>query len=752
MAAATIAGPDAHRMEEKKFEYFSSINSMASKIMQEREKVKSRHGSSWEKMTPQEQDNAIDNWMMDPHIRARYAMHKIDREEVVCYPKLLIQTGQKIVHFGEEDITWQDEHSAPFSWETKSQLDFSLITGSADQVISATQADPKTAKAPNSCQIGKSTPGTKVSVGESRRPEEESSFWKISAERSRLEGEQADFQSLTPSQIKSLEKGEKPLPSYLRQETSVTSKEHEAVDLHPPAPSRSTKQRAPKPPAPQPPVPAAVSATPASISISPNPAPPTSMSSTVAGWERSQSTLPSVSNTLEEMFSSNMMSKPSSLSNTVEKQKEEDGSPNFDSSPTFSQFNTSSSILKTGFDFLDNWPLCDSKLNCGLHRVLQQLLMCSRPNSADSDTSVPLLCRSQTFTAPVTAGAPPRLWILEALPSQFLLYCALDHTSEGSTRLRSERERKERERKRDGQSVGRQRLRGCRGSFLLLEEKQLFGSRQWDRLPPRSLSCVYVPWLRVFLWGRLTLHQHRSGLHASLLEPKKARGDVPDILPEPEPEPTSPVSDFENSYNYVLSRLASMDQAIHKLNVGHYTLDVKVSQLMDRLSRMDAKVGELEDNIREVYQHSKVNRKEIGRLEGCHKGHRMGYKCYLVYNSYEDYAGASRKCLERGGRMAMPRDRKEQEALADYVKSFFHPGNWPVWLGINDLRSEGMYLFDDGTRVSYFQWRKHYLSSQPDGGRRENCVAMSSDDGDWWDHYCDRTMNYLCEFDDRVAL
>ena len=38
-----------------------------------------------------------------------------------------------------------------------------------------------------------------------------------------------------------------------------------------------------------------------------------------------------------------------------------------------------------------------------------------------------------------------------------------------------------------------------------------------------------------------------------------------------------------------MSRLAGMDQAIHKLNVGHYTLDVKVSQLMDRLSRMDGK-------------------------------------------------------------------------------------------------------------------------------------------------------------------
>uniref|UniRef100_A0A8C1W0D1 C-type lectin domain containing 11A n=1 Tax=Cyprinus carpio TaxID=7962 RepID=A0A8C1W0D1_CYPCA len=121
-------------------------------------------------------------------------------------------------------------------------------------------------------------------------------------------------------------------------------------------------------------------------------------------------------------------------------------------------------------------------------------------------------------------------------------------------------------------------------------------------------------------------------------------------------------------------------------------------------------------------------------VPGCQKGRKMGYKCFLAYRVYETYADASEKCQERGGRMAMPRDRKEQEALAEYVKSVFH-GNWPVWLGINDERSEGLYLFEDTTRVTYFQWRKHFLSSQPDGGKRENCVAMSSDDGDWWDTY-----------------
>uniref|UniRef100_UPI0037E732B9 uncharacterized protein C1orf198 homolog n=1 Tax=Semicossyphus pulcher TaxID=241346 RepID=UPI0037E732B9 len=352
MAAATMAGLDAHRMEEKKFEYFSSINSMAKKIMQEREKIKAQHGSTWEKMTPQEQDSAIDNGMMDPHIRARYAMHRVERDEVVCYPKLLLQTGQKIVHFGEEDITWQDEHSAPFSWETKSQLDFTLTSGSAEQGISSSQADSKAAKVPHSNQLGKSTPGNKVPVSDARRPEEESSFWKITSERSRLEGEKSDFQSLTPSQIKSLEKGEKSLPSYLRQETSVTSKEPEAADPHPPPPTRSIKQRAPKPPAPPPPIPVAVSATPASISISPNPAPPVRVSSSVAGWERSQSTLPSVSNTVDEVFSSSIMSKPPSQPSSAERERGEEGSA---SSPTFAQYNTSNNILKTGFDFLDNW-------------------------------------------------------------------------------------------------------------------------------------------------------------------------------------------------------------------------------------------------------------------------------------------------------------------------------------------------------------------------------------------------------------
>lgn len=44
----------------------------------------------------------------------------------------------------------------------QSQLEVSLTSGSADQGISASQADSKAVKVPHSTQLGKSTPGTKV--------------------------------------------------------------------------------------------------------------------------------------------------------------------------------------------------------------------------------------------------------------------------------------------------------------------------------------------------------------------------------------------------------------------------------------------------------------------------------------------------------------------------------------------------------------------------------------------------------------
>ncbi|GCC43316.1 hypothetical protein chiPu_0027485 [Chiloscyllium punctatum] len=96
----------------------------------------------------------------------------------------------------------------------------------------------------------------------------------------------------------------------------------------------------------------------------------------------------------------------------------------------------------------------------------------------------------------------------------------------------------------------------------------------------------------------------------------------------------------------------------------------------------------------------------------------------------------------------MPRGVTEAEALAAYTKSFFGPGNWPAWIGVTDRHSEGVYVFQDGVRVSPGdQWYRHPQLGQPNGGSQENCVALSTDDGKWWDKDCGRRMYFICEYE-----
>ncbi|CAI9575442.1 unnamed protein product [Staurois parvus] len=340
IAAARTAVSGNRPLDEKernRFAYFSSLNSMAKKIMQDKERIRQRYGTQWEKMPPKEQDDAIDKNLVDPELQRRYTLHRgaADTQPDPCYPVLKSQTGQKVVHFGEEDITWQDEHSGPFSWETRSQMEFSVASISGQELATGlaqteTKQTPKAANQNNQIKTPLSNPQVKNTQvtrppnydgSTPMRKEEESTFWKISMERSRIEGSQSEFQSLTPSQIKSLEKGEKPLPVYYRQDSFQKEKEV----------SKPEK-------------PALLTEKPAVVTKQPKTTIPN-----VVSLENPRPSQSSVS-TLDDVFL------PEPVEPVTETSKEPE---NEETSPTgpqlFSQINTSSVLLKTGFDFLDNW-------------------------------------------------------------------------------------------------------------------------------------------------------------------------------------------------------------------------------------------------------------------------------------------------------------------------------------------------------------------------------------------------------------
>ncbi|KAL1769427.1 C-type lectin domain family 11 member A [Sigmodon hispidus] len=226
--------------------------------------------------------------------------------------------------------------------------------------------------------------------------------------------------------------------------------------------------------------------------------------------------------------------------------------------------------------------------------------------------------------------------------------------------------------------------------------------------------------------------------------------------PSPSPSPTP-----EDTITYILGRLAGLDAGLHQLHVRLHALDTRVVQLTQGLRQLRDVTSDTRDSLQALKEAQLRAEQEHGRLEGCLKGLRLGHKCFLLSRDFETQAAAQARCKARGGSLAQPADRQQMNAIGRYLHAALAPYNWPVWLGVNDRRSEGLYLFENGQRVSFFAWHRapspepgahpsaasHPLSpDQPNGGVLENCVAQASDDGSWWDHDCERRLYFICEF------
>jgi len=74
---------------------------------------------------------------------------------------------------------------------------------------------------------------------------------------------------------------------------------------------------------------------------------------------------------------------------------------------------------------------------------------------------------------------------------------------------------------------------------------------------------------------------------------------------------------------------------------------------------------------------------------------------------------------------------------------FTQPQGYYIWLGANDLVSEGNWTWQSAGNVSNFT---NFSPGEPNGGVDENCLAMTQDNGNWSDINCMYPYSYhLCE-------
>lgn len=132
-------------------EYFRGVSPLCRKMLDDMTAVREKWGDTWNELSYQQQCRVIDQAMVDEATVRRYEAgeHRGACEEPECeyFPKLKLPTGQKVVC--DENLTargfscsWRDEHSAPFSWHTRSQMDLTLDTPPATPTHPSTPTEP----------------------------------------------------------------------------------------------------------------------------------------------------------------------------------------------------------------------------------------------------------------------------------------------------------------------------------------------------------------------------------------------------------------------------------------------------------------------------------------------------------------------------------------------------------------------------------------------------------------------------------
>ena len=91
--------------EENVHAYFSSINSLAKKIMEEKEKLMKTYGDDWNQLSFEKQEEILDNYIVDSTVREKYEDVPELEDIPECFPKLMIESGEKIYVDFENDVS-----------------------------------------------------------------------------------------------------------------------------------------------------------------------------------------------------------------------------------------------------------------------------------------------------------------------------------------------------------------------------------------------------------------------------------------------------------------------------------------------------------------------------------------------------------------------------------------------------------------------------------------------------------------------
>ncbi|KAG7270901.1 hypothetical protein CRUP_000260 [Coryphaenoides rupestris] len=159
----------------------------------------------------------------------------------------------------------------------------------------------------------------------------------------------------------------------------------------------------------------------------------------------------------------------------------------------------------------------------------------------------------------------------------------------------------------------------------------------------------------------------------------------------------------------------------------------------------NAVIEEMKKQIDNILVELNILKEQQGLHSVCLRGAKILGKCFLADPVKKSFHAANEDCIAKGGSLGTPLSGDQNDRLHEYVRQSIGPEEH-VWLGINDLVTDGLWVDQSGQGVRFKNWET-VITLQPDGGRGQNCAIMSSSaNGKWFDENCRLEKASVCEF------
>ncbi|XP_078695922.1 uncharacterized protein LOC144924510 isoform X2 [Branchiostoma floridae x Branchiostoma belcheri] len=160
--------------------------------------------------------------------------------------------------------------------------------------------------------------------------------------------------------------------------------------------------------------------------------------------------------------------------------------------------------------------------------------------------------------------------------------------------------------------------------------------------------------------------------------------------------------------------------------------------LSGRMCEQKGELTDIDDKTQSVLNFQLAGT-EAPSLQPCPDGYsKYNRKCYKFSTDKMTFKAAKDACQRDGGMLATI----DAQDTNDLVVKEIRAGRDSYWIGLNDVREEGSFVWSDEAKspAVYTNWQP----DQPDNGGGEDCVEMTKNQ-DWNDLPCSSKLNFICE-------